>query len=76
MRQALTREDIDAALRNEVRIPRTEIGYQPEILWQPGDGHLEFFDRYYYGELDRLCREKATQERNNRRPIETRKGRS
>ena len=63
VRQAPTREDIDAALRNEVRIPRTEIGYQPEILWQPGDGHLEFFDRYYYGELDRLRREKATQEK-------------
>jgi len=60
MRQTPEREDIDAALRNEVRLPRTEIGYQPEILWKPGDGHLEFFDRYYYGELDRKRTEHAT----------------
>lgn len=63
VRQAPTREDIDAALRNEVRIPRTEIGYQPEILWEPNDGHLEFFDRYYYGELTRLGRKRESQDK-------------
>ena len=60
-RQAPTREEIDAALRTEVRIPRTEIGYQPQILWEPGDGHLDFFDRYYYDEIARLSRERAVQ---------------
>jgi hypothetical protein len=54
VRQAPTREHIDAALRNEVRIPRTEIGYELNLAWKPNDGHLEFFDKYYYGELDRI----------------------
>jgi hypothetical protein len=61
MRQAPTREDIDAALRNEVRLPRTEIGYEPGILWEPNDGHIEFFDRYYYGELNRLGKARPKQ---------------
>ena len=54
VRQAPTREHIDAALRHEVRIPRTEIGYELNLGWEPGDGHLDFFDEYYYGELSRL----------------------
>ena len=52
--QAPTREHIDAALRHEVRLPRTEIGYEYNLAWKPHDGHLEFFDKYYYGELARL----------------------
>ncbi len=54
VRQAPTRKHIDAALRHEVRIPRTEIGYEENLAWEPGDGHLEFFDKYYFRELDRL----------------------
>ena len=54
VRQAPTREHIDAALRHEVRLPRTEIGYEHNLAWKPNDGHLEFFDKYYYGELDRI----------------------
>ncbi len=54
VRQAPTREHIDAALRHEVRLPRTEIGYELNLGWEPGDGHLDFFDKYYYGELARL----------------------
>jgi hypothetical protein len=53
VRQAPTREHIDAALRHEVRLPRTEIGYELNLAWKPDDGHLEFFDKYYYGELAR-----------------------
>ena len=51
VRQAPSREHIDAAIRNEVRIPRTEIGYEKNLGWEPNDGHLEFFDEYYYSEL-------------------------
>ena len=51
VRQAPAREHIDAAIRNEVRIPRTEIGYEENLSWEPNDGHLEFFDKYYYSEL-------------------------
>jgi len=54
VRQAPTLEHIDAALRHEVRLPRTEIGYELNLAWKPGDEHLEFFDKYYYGELARL----------------------
>jgi hypothetical protein len=54
VRQAPTREHIDAALRHEVRIPRTEIGYELNLAWKPSDGHLEFFDKHYYGELARI----------------------
>ena len=46
-----TAEHIAAALRNEVRIPRTEIGF--EVIWEPGSGHLDFFDREYYRRLAR-----------------------
>ena len=53
VRDAPTREHIDAALRNEVRLPRTEIGYEHHLAWKPGDGHLAFFDNYYYGALKR-----------------------
>ncbi len=53
VRQSPAREHIDAALNREVRIPRTEIGYELNLGWTPGDGHLDFFDRYYYGELTR-----------------------
>ena len=56
VRQAPTREHIDAALRHEVRLPRTEIGYELNLAWKADDGHLEFFDQYYYAELDRICR--------------------
>ena len=41
-------------LRHEVRLPRTEIGYEYHLAWKPNDGHLGFFDQYYYGELARL----------------------
>jgi len=51
VRQVPSREDINAAIRCEVRIPRTEIGYELGLAWEPGDGHLAFFDDYYYGEL-------------------------
>lgn len=54
VRQAPTREHIDAALRHEVRLPRTEIGYELNLAWKPNDGHLEFFDTYYYRELARI----------------------
>lgn len=54
VRQAPTREHIDAALRHDVRLPRTEIGYEHNLAWKPGDGHLEFFDKHYYGELERM----------------------
>ncbi len=54
VRQAPTAEHIDAALRNEVRLPRTEIGYEEGLTWDPNDGHLCFFDRYYYEELASL----------------------
>jgi len=54
VRQAPTREHIDAALRHEVRLPRTEIGYELNLAWEPNDGHLEFFDKYYYEELARM----------------------
>lgn len=54
VRQAPTREHIDAALRHEVRLPRTEIGYELNLAWKPNDGHLEIFDKYYYGELARI----------------------
>jgi hypothetical protein len=54
VRQAPTREHIDAALRHEVRLPRTEIGYELNLAWKPNDGHLKFFDTYYYGELARI----------------------
>lgn len=54
VRDAPTREHIDAAVRNEVRLPRTEIGYEHHLAWKPGDGHLEFFDKYYYGALQRI----------------------
>jgi len=56
VRQAPTREHMDAALRHEVRLPRTEIGYELNLAWKPNDNHLEFFDRYYYAELARICR--------------------
>jgi hypothetical protein len=58
VRQAPTREHIDAALRHEVRLPRTEIGYEHHLAWEPNDGHLQFFDRYYYSELARLAKER------------------
>jgi hypothetical protein len=61
VRQAPTREHIDAALRHEVRIPRTEIGYELNLAWKPNDGHLEFFDKYYYEELARLRRTREKQ---------------
>ena len=51
VRQAPPAEHIDAALRNEVRIPRTEIGYELNLAWEPNDGHSDFFDKYYYGKL-------------------------
>ncbi len=51
VRQAPPAEHIDAALRNEVRIPRTEIGYELNLGWEPNDGHSDFFDKYYYGKL-------------------------
>lgn len=54
VRQAPNREHIDAAVRHEVRLPRTEIGYELNLAWKPGDGHLEFFDKHYYGELTRF----------------------
>jgi len=54
VRQAPTAAHIDAALRREVRLPRTEIGYELGLAWEPNDGHLEFFDKYYYGKLARL----------------------
>jgi len=54
VRQVPSREDIDAAIRCEVRIPRTEIGYELGLAWEPDDGHLIFFDDYYYGELASL----------------------
>jgi len=54
VRQAPTAEHIDAALRHEVRIPRTEIGYEQGLAWEPDDGHLAFFDKHYYGQLARL----------------------
>ena len=54
VRQAPTAAHIDAALRHEVRIPRTEIGYELGLAWEPNDGHLEFFDKYYYGKLASL----------------------
>ena len=54
VRQVPTREHIDAALRNEVRIPRMEIGYELNLAWEPNDGHLKSFDDYYYGKLRTL----------------------
>jgi hypothetical protein len=51
VRQVPGKEDIDAAIRCEVRIPRTEVGYELGLAWEPGDGHLVFFDDYYYREL-------------------------
>ena len=54
VRQAPTQEHIDAALRHEVRLPRTEIGYEEHLGWEPNDGHLQFFDEHYYGELARM----------------------
>ena len=60
VRQAPTRDHIDAALKHEVRLPRTEIGYELGLAWEPNNGHLEFFDKYYYGELAHL-REKLKQ---------------
>jgi len=54
VRQVPSREDIDAAIRWEVRIPRTEIGYELGLAWEPDDGHLVFFDDYYYGQLASL----------------------
>jgi hypothetical protein len=43
--------DVDAAIRCEVRIPRTQIGYEQGLAWEPNDGHLRQFDSYYYGKL-------------------------
>jgi hypothetical protein len=54
VRQAPTRDHIQAALRHEVRLPRTEIGYEEHLGWEPNDGHLALFDQYYYGELARM----------------------
>ncbi len=54
--QAPSREHIDAALWHEVRLARTEIGYELNLAWEPNDGHLEFFDNYYYGEFARIAR--------------------
>lgn len=54
VRQAPTADHIDAALRHEVRIPRTEIGYEEGLAWEPDDGHLDFFDKHYYGKLTKL----------------------
>jgi hypothetical protein len=54
VRQVPSKADIDAAIRNEVRIPRTEIGYEQGLAWKPGDGHLRFFDDYYYGAIASL----------------------
>jgi hypothetical protein len=51
VRQAPIAEHIDAALRNEVRLPRTEIGYEYGLVWEPNDGHLDLFDKEYYGKL-------------------------
>lgn len=51
VRQVPSAADIDAAIRNEVRLPRTEIGYEEELAWKPNDGHLREFDPYYYGKL-------------------------
>lgn len=61
VRQAPTREHIDAALRHEVRLPRTEIGYELNLAWKPNDGHLEFFDKYYYENLARICQARKKQ---------------
>lgn len=58
VRQAPTQEHIDAALKHEVRLPRTEIGYELNLAWEPDDGHLDFFDKHYYGELKRLGKER------------------
>jgi hypothetical protein len=41
----------DAAIRTEVRIPRTEIGCELVLAWPPDNGHLHDFDRDYYGKL-------------------------
>ena len=46
-----------------MRIPRTEIGYEHKLAREPNDGHLDFFDRYYYREIDRLRREQAMQDK-------------
>ena len=51
VRKTPTTADMDAAIRSEVRIPRTEIGYEQGLAWEPNDGHLQLFDRYYYGKL-------------------------
>ena len=51
VRQVPSKDGIDAAIRCEVRLPRTEIGYELGLAWEPDDGHLSFFDDYYYGEL-------------------------
>jgi hypothetical protein len=51
VRQVPSPADIDAAIRNEVRIPRTEIGYELNLAWPANDGHLRDFDRDYYGKL-------------------------
>jgi len=53
-RQVPGREDTDAAIGCEVPIPRTEIGYEQGLAWEPDDGHLVFFDDYYYGRLASL----------------------
>ena len=49
--------------RYNVRIPRTEIGYEHKLAREPNDGHLDFFDRYYYREIERLRREQAMQDK-------------
>ena len=44
-----TKEHIDTAFKAGVRFPRTEIGF--EVIWPEDNGHLDFFDRYYYGKF-------------------------
>jgi hypothetical protein len=29
------------------------------LAWEPDDGHLDFFDKHYYGELKRLAKERV-----------------
>jgi hypothetical protein len=50
-----THEDIEVALKYEVRIPRTEVGF--EVIWKEDSGHLDQFDKVYFGRLDQLRRQ-------------------